>query len=41
MTRVQIDREAWTLRIEYDAGRVSLARIQAAIDAAAEAADTH
>lgn len=41
MTRVQIDRETWTLRVAYDAARVSLARIQATIDAAAEAVDTH
>ena len=37
--RVTIARESWTLAVRYDPARVDVARIQAVIDAAADAAD--
>lgn len=41
VSRIAVDRVMWTLRVEYDPTRTDLARIQSAIDAAADAADAH
>lgn len=41
VARVGADRSSWTMRVEYDPARVGVARIQSAIDAAADAADAH
>ena len=39
MTRVSVDRGTWTVRLTYDPSRVTVARIQSVLDAAADAAD--